>query len=482
MANAIFMVGSLIAALSINMGMLIAARVIQGIGAGGLLVLVNICISDLVALNARGLYYGVIGAVWAVASSIGPVIGGAFTQKVTWRWCFYINLPVDGLAFGIILFFVKINSPRTPIFEGLKAIDWLGALTVVGATLMLLFGLEYGGIEYPWKSATVICLIVFGIVAFGLFFLIEAKFAKYPILPLGIFKNRTNAAVLGVCFFHGMVFIASSYYLPLFFQICRSATPILSGVYTLPFCLSLAVGAMGTGIVIKKTQKFVPLILGGWFFLVLGSGLYTNLYADSGWAKIILYQILVGLGVGPIFQAPLIAIQAHTAPRDISTATMAYAFTRNLAVSIGIVIGNVVWQNEFNKYTPQLNNLLGPQTASRLSGNGIAAQANLVKSLPVAQRTGVQDYFGRALHPMWIMFVCFAAVGFLIAFLIQPKTLDREHKVVKTGLADEAANRAEREEEARQKSDAREQKRMSKMSAKRGGSTDAALAEKGMSQ
>ncbi|KAH0123884.1 putative major facilitator superfamily transporter, partial [Aureobasidium melanogenum] len=164
--------------------MLIAARAIQGVGGGGLVTLVNICISDLFSLRRRGAYFGIIGGVWALASAIGPVIGGVFTEKVTWRWCFYINLPLDGAALIIIFFFLDLKTPRTPLWEGLKAIDWIGALLVIGGVLMFLFGLEYGGITYPWDSATVLCLIIIGVFTMGLFIINEWKFAKSPVMPL----------------------------------------------------------------------------------------------------------------------------------------------------------------------------------------------------------------------------------------------------------------------------------------------------------
>lgn len=211
LANIIFMVGSLVAALSNSIGMLIAARAIQGIGGGGLVILVNIAIGDLFPLRSRGAYYGIIGGVWAIASSIGPIIGGAFTEKVTWRWCFYVNLPLDGVAFFILLFFLDIKTPKTPFIEGIKAIDWVGSLTIVGGTLMFLFGLQYGGVTDPWGSATVICLLVFGVVTWALFAFWEWKFAKYPIMPMALFADRSRLATLAVVFFHGFVFISGSY-------------------------------------------------------------------------------------------------------------------------------------------------------------------------------------------------------------------------------------------------------------------------------
>jgi MFS family permease len=207
-ANVIFFIGSLLAAVSVNIGMLIAARAIQGIGGGGLIILSNIVIGDLFPLRIRGAFYGVIGAVWAVASSIGPIIGGAFTQSVTWRWCFYINLPLDGLAFVILLVFLDIKTPKTPFLEGIKAIDWVGSLLIVGGTLMFLFGLQYGGETAPWDSAEVLCLIIFGVFTWVLFGLWEWRFAKYPIMPVALFQKVSNAAVLGAVFLHGVVFIA----------------------------------------------------------------------------------------------------------------------------------------------------------------------------------------------------------------------------------------------------------------------------------
>jgi hypothetical protein len=165
----------------------------------------------------------------------------------------------------LLFFFLHLHNPRTPVWDGLKAIDWAGSLLIVGGTLMLLFGLEFGGVSAPWDSAKVICLIVFGIVVAFLFVLNEWKFARYPVMPTRLFNNSSNIAALGCCFCHGYVFIAGTYYLPLYFQAVIGATPLLSGVYLLPFALSLSFVSGATGVFIKKTGKYLPPI---WYVIL----------------------------------------------------------------------------------------------------------------------------------------------------------------------------------------------------------------------
>lgn len=214
------------------------------------------------------------------------------------------------MAFLILLIFLDVKTPKTPLGKGLKAVDWLGSFTMVGGVIMLLLGLEFGGITYPWDSATVLCLIIFGAVVIGIFFLIEWRVAPYPLMPLELFSKRSNLAALSVCFLHAFVFISGNYFLPLYFQAVLGASPILSGVYLLPQALSLSFLSAFTGVVIKKTGQYLPLIWFGMVLMTLGFGLFIDFDVNSSWAKIIIYQIIAGIGVGPNFQSPLIALQS----------------------------------------------------------------------------------------------------------------------------------------------------------------------------
>ncbi|MCJ1291341.1 hypothetical protein MMC34_002884 [Xylographa carneopallida] len=451
-ANVVFFVGSLICAVSINVNMLLAGRVIQGIGGGGLIILVNICISDLFSMRNRGMYFGMVGMVWAIASAVGPVLGGVFTELVTWRWCFYINLPCTGLAFFILLIFLDIETPRTPILAGLKAIDWFGSLTIVGGTVMFLFGLEFGGVTYPWSSATVVCLLVFGVVTIGIFFLIEWKVAKYPVIPLRLFSKRSNVAALVTCFCHGFVFISGSYFLPLYFQAVLGASPLLSGVYLFPFVISLSLMSAGVGIFIRKTGIYLYPIWFGMIVMTFGFGLYIDFPASASWPRIIIFQIIAGIGCGPNFQSPLIALQSHVNPRDIATATATFGFVRNLATSISVVIGGVIFQNGMQKQLPNLLAGLPANVANELGGGSAGANTAIVSALPPAQRLIAVEAYTQSLQTMWIFYTCIGALGIAASLCIGKSTLSKSHETTKTGLAAQEEARQERKEEKKRKS------------------------------
>ncbi|KAL6876736.1 multidrug resistance protein fnx1 [Trichoderma novae-zelandiae] len=430
----IFWIGSLLCAVSTSMGMLIAARAIQGVGGGGTIVLPNICISDLFSMRKRGMYFGILGMVWALASAIGPILGGVFTSKVSWRWCFYINLPLGGIGLLILIFVLKLHNPRTPVKQGLAAIDWVGNVLIIGGTLMLLFGLEFGGVQYPWKSAAVICLIVFGFITIVLFGLYENRVAKFPVMPTRLFRDRTSIAAYGLSIMHAMTFMSGSYWLPLYFQAVLGATSLLSGVYILPYVLALSITSALTGVFIKKTGNYKIPIVSGLTIMTLGFGLFIDLGAKANWVKIIIFQIIAGIGVGPNFQSPLIAVQTNVEPRDIGAATASFQFLRQLGTSTSVVIGGVIFDNEMQKQQAFLIRELGAELASKLSGSEAASSVFLVASLKGHQREVAQTAYWNAMQKMFIAYTCFVFVGLLISFFVKQKTLSKQHTEHKTGL------------------------------------------------
>ncbi|OBT64647.1 hypothetical protein VE03_05838 [Pseudogymnoascus sp. 23342-1-I1] len=449
--SAIFFLGSALSAAAININMLIAGRVVQGLGGGGLLTLVNISISDLFSMRNRAKYYGFIGMTWAFASAIGPILGGVLTEKVSWRWCFYINLPITGVAFFIIAFVLHLDTPKTPVVAGLLAVDWLGSITIAGATVMFLLGLTFGGVIHPWDSPVVLCLLIFGPLLFLVFLAIEWKVAKYPIMPLEIFANPSNIASLLGVFFHGLMMVIGSFFMPLYFQSVLGATALLSGVWLLPLALSLSVSSAGTGLYISKTGRYMDCIRAAFTFSVLGFGLLYDLPLGKTWSKIIIYQIICGLGIGPNFQSLLIALQNQVKPQQYAAVTATLGFTRNLATAIGVVVGNVVFQNSMLKQAPYLKANLSPEAAEMLSGKNAESSVFLIDKLPTLQRDIARAAYYSSLRNVWLTALAFAAAGLISCVFIKGRKLSKVHEKVETGLAAE-------ERKARERKEAREAK------------------------
>ncbi|KAF9774864.1 hypothetical protein IL306_007108 [Fusarium sp. DS 682] len=351
----------------------------------------------------RGLYYGLTSLIWAVASGIGPVLGGAFTDRLNWRWCFWINLPITAAVFVFLVFTLKLPSPNTPVWAGLKAIDWPGSFLVIGGSLMLLLGLYLGGVYEPWNSATVVSLIISGVVTAALFVWNEWKLAKYPVLPVYLFKTCSSSAAYAVNFFHAFVFMGVAYYLPLYFQAVLLTSPLRSGVYLLPFILSISISAAVTGAYIQLSGKYLLASRIGLLVMTLGMGLMINLDIDINWAKLASFQILTGIGVGMNFEGPLLSVQSVVPHKDVAAATTAIGFIRTMATAISVVIGGVLFQNEMKGEYQTLENSLDPEVARMFNGASASASVDLVKTLPVESQLVVRTAFFHALDKMWIM-------------------------------------------------------------------------------
>ncbi|KAM0431202.1 hypothetical protein ACHAQK_010250 [Fusarium lateritium] len=344
-ATGLFMAGSLICALANSSGMLIGGRVVQGLGGGGCMILITVLIGDLFPLKDRAKYYGITGLVFGIAGAVGPVLGGVFSQAVTWRWCFYINLPFEGAALVGLFFMLKINIEKEPLIDGLRSLDWAGFAFIIGGTICFLYGLEAGsGGLAPWNSAFVICLLVFGVLILALFMVWEAKVAKNPIIPIRIFQNRSNLAAFAVANLHSFIFISYDYFLPLYFQVILGFSPIISGLTLFPLILPMSVSTGVGGVFVKKTGNYKIVILIGATLMTLGTGLFISLGQRKEWAKMVVFEVIAGLGCGVLFQNPMIALQTHVRQRDMAATMSAYTFMRGLFVSISIVVGTVLIQ------------------------------------------------------------------------------------------------------------------------------------------
>ncbi|KAB8226944.1 major facilitator superfamily domain-containing protein [Aspergillus alliaceus] len=398
-ATFVFFIGSLICAVANSITVLIAGRAIQGAGAGGVMLIVTILIGDLVSPRERGLYFGILGGVYGIAISSDPLIGGALAENIGWRWCFYINLPFQGIAFALLLFFLHVHDPRTEIIKGLMAVDWLGSIAITGSVLMLLLGLQYGREVYPWSSAI-------------------WKLARYPVLPLRLFTTRPIIALFVVDLTHGFLLYSTAYFVPFYFQVVVGATPIDSAVWSLPLAIPLSFFTIGTGLYMRKTGKYLYMIIAGMAISTLGTGLLIDFGAVINWPKIIIYQLIIAVGLGPNFQAPTIALQAS------------------------IVLGGVILKNRLSAQSGRLIvSGVSPTMAEAIARNGAAGSVELVAQLTLAQQNIFRLLVKDSLADMWIFFVVLSGIGLIASFLVGIEKLSDEHVEHKTGLGVEEANR-----------------------------------------
>lgn len=443
-AVALFMGGSLLCALAVDMAMLIGGRALQGAAGGGMIMLVDIVISDVFSLRQRSLFLGLCEAIWAIAGAIGPVLGGLLTDYASWRWCWWINMPCCGIAFVLLVLFMDVHNPKTPLKDGIKAIDWAGSVSILALTVMVLLGLDFGGNTFAWSSPKVICLIIFGALCSVLFIYSEKRLAKYPLMPLALFTRRSNLATLLVAFFHGVSSVGSEYYLPLYFQSAKEASALKSGVLLVPQIVTTSLMSVLSGLVIHRTGRYRELIWMGPILLTLGNGLYICFNPTTSIGETVGFELIAGAGSGLQYMPPMVAVQALCAQKDVGTATSTLAFTRSLGLAISVVLGGVVFQNSMDNQASHLRAAGIPANITELfSGKNAAANSMINRTLtdPI-QSKAVKRAFSISLRNLWIMYTCFSFCGIIASLFVAKAVLSKEHSETITGLKETKDNNA----------------------------------------
>lgn len=418
----LFAAGSLIAALAHHSALLIAGRTVQGLGAGNIILLCNVIISDLFPLRERGLYIGIYAAASCLGAALGPVVGGLLTSYTGWRWIFFINLPFAGVALAVVAFFLDLpRLSHTATLASLGEIDWPGSALILTATTLFLVGLQLGGVALPWGSPTVIGLMVGGSIA-AILFSVQQRFHRQPIIPPRIFATRSSAACLAVGLLHGFTYIACLYYLPLYFQLVLGASPVQSGLWLLIAAVPMAVITVVAALIIVRTGWYRPIIWASASCLTLGIGLAIAFPSDRNWPLIVFVLLLAAAGIGPLFQAPLLALQAQVLAEDTSRANGAFAFTRTMSSAIGLVIGQVVLQNELGTRLEGSDTAGIPQEVLDRVAKQITALYDL-DALPLGMQEVLREILTASLSRVWIVFTATAGMCLLVSFLIRHKTL-----------------------------------------------------------
>lgn len=295
---AFFLVGCLLAGLARNVPMMLVGRSIQGLGGGGILALTNIILTDLVPLRHRGNWIGVLGAMWAIGSVSGPVVGGSLAHEDTWPWIFYLNLPFIGASFLLVACFIRLNPLQLAWTEKLSRVDWVGSFVFVASTTSMLVPLTWAGVMYDWLSWRVIAPLGFGVAGYVILGYHETFATAYPIIRKEVFANRSTNIAYATTAIHGMVLWCLLYYQPLFFQGVRGYSPVLSGIALFPATFTVAPMAIISGIVITKTGRYRWAVWGGWALTTLGLGFMIAIDTDTQLVQVVLTDLCTGVGLG----------------------------------------------------------------------------------------------------------------------------------------------------------------------------------------
>ncbi|KAG8882578.1 hypothetical protein FRB97_008087 [Tulasnella sp. 331] len=417
-----FALGSALCGFAQNLNMFIVGRVIQGIGAGGVSSLTEVIIADLVPLRKRGPYLGILGAVFALAGMIGPVIGGGLAQN-NWRWIFYLNLPITGISMVLVACFLDLKVPEDEFRIKMKRMDWLGNKIVILSIISLVIALSEAGIDVAWTSYKTILPLILGIIGLGVFFLYEFKVAKEPMVPFELVNNRTSVLGYVTAFLHGLVSICAIYYFPVYFQGAELQKPLQSGVSVYGMAFTVAPAAIASGLMVSYFGKYRPINFVGWFFTVLGFGLLSLLRADSNKAWQIAFQEVIGIGLGILYAAPIYAIMA---PQPLSLSANALAlnmFVRSFSGVLGIAIGSSVLENTLKR---NLSDTFLAQYGAQVAYSLIPAVGTLVEPM----QGQVRDALAEGMSTVWKVMFGVSMVGAVCVFFMKEFDMAEETDII----------------------------------------------------
>lgn len=415
----IYVLGSVVAGMSQNTGMLIACRVVQGIGVGGLSALAQIVMAAMISPRERGRYSGYLGAVFAVATVGGPLLGGVITDTewLGWRWCFYVGVP-----FAIIALIVLQKTLRLPVVRRDVKVDWLGAFLISGAVSLLLIWVTQAGGSYEWISWQTWAMTG-GAVALGLLFVLVESRASDPIIPLRLFRNKTITLASAASLFVGIAMFSGTVFFSQFFQLARDESPTMSGILTIPMIGGLFVSSTLSGQVITKTGKWKAWLVAGGVLLTAGLGLLGTLRYDTPYWHIAIYMALTGLGLGMMMQNLVLATQNQVAPEDLGAASSVVTFFRSLGGAMGVSALGAVMANRVHHYVQDGLTALGPKAAAM--GKGAAAGGGIpdLDKLPAPFRQVIESAYGHGVGDVFLYAAPFAALSLVLVLCIKEVAL-----------------------------------------------------------
>ncbi len=410
-AIVVFLVGSALCGISQNMGELIGFRALQGLGAGGLMVGALAIIGDIVPPRERGRYQGYMGGVFAIASVVGPLLGGFFVDNLSWRWVFYVNLPVGALALVVIAAVL-----HQPTVRRSHRIDFEGAaLLALGAGLLTL-GLTWGGTQYPWGSGEIVGLFAVGAVAVVLFVLQERR-AVEPIIPLRLFRNSIFNACAAMSFLVAFAMFGAIVYLPLFLQVVHEITPTGSGLRLLPLMGGVLTASILGGRTISKIGRYRAFPIVGTAVMSVGMGLLSRIGAGTSYLFLSVAMAVLGVGMGMIMPVLVLAVQNAVDPGDMGTATSSTTFFRSMGGSFGVAIFGAIFSNRLGYWLPRT--MPSRQGVRGSASTLLHSSPERLKALAPDVHQGLIQAFAHSLHAVFLWAVPFGILAFLVSLTLR---------------------------------------------------------------
>ncbi|MEU9454659.1 MFS transporter [Streptomyces sp. NPDC048277] len=433
-ALVIYVLGSAAAGLSQNAGMLIACRVVQGVGVGGLSALAQIVMAAMISPRERGRYSGYLGATFAVATVGGPLLGGVITDTswLGWRWCFYVGVP-----FAVIALIVLQKTLHLPVVKRDVKVDWAGAFFVAAAVSLLLVWVTFAGDKYDWISWQTYAMVGGSIALALVFVLVESK-AKEPIIPLRLFKNRTITLASLASLFVGVAMFTGTVFFSQYFQLARDKSPTMSGVMTIPMIGGLFISSTVSGQFITRTGRWKAWLVSGGVLVTAGLGLLGTIRYDTAYWKMSIFMALLGLGVGMMMQNLVLCTQNQVAPSDLGSASSTVTFFRSLGGAVGVSALGAVMARRITHYVTEGAAALPHkyQAALAASSSSDASIPDLSK-LPAPLRTLMESAYGHGIADVFLIAAGLAALAFLVSLFIKEVPLR-----TKGGLAQAAAEQS----------------------------------------